>query len=291
MSHFTVLVIGDNIEGKLAPYNEQLEVEEYEIDCHCGYYKASRSAHEQARDELGFDNFDDFWAAARGNELEEKYRKRADELLEADPNKGEPNPECIECDGTGRKMSIYNPKSKWDWYQIGGRWTGLLPLKPEALGKGWVGEPTLLFEEGDVNRIKREAAEKVSQASFGDIDWDRLQQASPEELEHMNQFWDWVEGKISEEGARERHIFTLFRKGYYLERYKTREEYIRRGTLFSTWVVVTADGEWHEKGKMGFWAMSDETHEEAEDWDNHYFDRFLKNLEPDTLITIVDCHI
>ena len=27
------------------------------------------------------------------------------------------------------QMITYNPNSKWDWYSIGGRWGGFLPLK------------------------------------------------------------------------------------------------------------------------------------------------------------------
>ena len=27
------------------------------------------------------------------------------------------------------QMITYNPNSKWDWYSIGGRWSGFLPLK------------------------------------------------------------------------------------------------------------------------------------------------------------------
>ena len=26
-------------------------------------------------------------------------------------------------------ISHYNPDSRWDWYSIGGRWSGFLPLK------------------------------------------------------------------------------------------------------------------------------------------------------------------
>lgn len=36
-----------------------------------------------------------------------------------------PDPECYDCHGEGVVDSTYNPKSKWDWYQIGGRWSGL----------------------------------------------------------------------------------------------------------------------------------------------------------------------
>ena len=42
---------------------------------------------------------------------------------------------------------------------------------------------------------------------------------------------------------------------------------------------------------MGWWAMSNETNDEAVDWDLNFFDRFIKNLSEDTLITVVDCHI
>ena len=31
------------------------------------------------------------------------------------------------------RISHYNPKSKWDWYEIGGRWRGYFKLKAEAM--------------------------------------------------------------------------------------------------------------------------------------------------------------
>jgi hypothetical protein len=44
-------------------------------------------------------------------------------------------------------------------------------------------------------------------------------------------------------------------------------------------------------GWMGFWAMSNETDDEALDWELNMFDRFIKDLPVDTRITVVDCHI
>ena len=41
--------------------------------------------------------------------------------------KGEPLLTCDECKGLGTVLSTYNPASKWDWYEIGGRWEGELP--------------------------------------------------------------------------------------------------------------------------------------------------------------------
>jgi hypothetical protein len=42
---------------------------------------------------------------------------------------------------------------------------------------------------------------------------------------------------------------------------------------------------------MGWWAMSSETNDEAVDWEMNFFDRFIKDLPEDTLLTVVDCHI
>lgn len=33
---------------------------------------------------------------------------------------------CKECKGTNVRVYSYNPDAKWDWWEIGGRWDGLL---------------------------------------------------------------------------------------------------------------------------------------------------------------------
>jgi hypothetical protein len=37
-----------------------------------------------------------------------------------------PDPQCIDCGGAGKIKSTYNPNSRWDWYFIGGRYSGRL---------------------------------------------------------------------------------------------------------------------------------------------------------------------
>ena len=289
MSHFKVLVIGDDVEKLLAPYDEQLEVEDYEIDCRCGLYKADHLAHEQSRGELGFNNFDDFWSAARSDRdpkglLVRRYRERAVKLLEANLDKDKPDLECTECGGTGRKLTNCNPKSKWDWYKAGGRWRGMLILKP---GKsGVLGEPRVFGNEP-------EHPDDVDRALFGDVDWERMRN-NPEERKRLEEQWDRIMDPANKDlkpGEYCEKTGTLYNPEYYSERYGTKENFVRRSLLFTTYAVVTEDGEWHEPGEMGWWGCSTETPEEKQDWDLNYFDRFLKNLKPDTLITIVDCHI
>lgn len=52
-------------------------------------------------------------------------------------------------DEDGNILSTYNPNSKWDWYVIGGRWSGYFPLKErdENGNVVWVDEATI----SDVN--------------------------------------------------------------------------------------------------------------------------------------------
>lgn len=37
-----------------------------------------------------------------------------------------PDPNCESCCGTGLHFSTANPEGRWDWFSVGGRWTGLL---------------------------------------------------------------------------------------------------------------------------------------------------------------------
>ena len=53
--------------------------------------------------------------------------------------------------------------------------------------------------------------------------------------------------------------------------------------------AVVKDGRWFERGKMGwFAAVHDE--KDPETWAS-VWDSLVRNVSPDTLITIVDCHI
>ena len=101
--HFTVMVVGDDIEQQLAPFQEN--------------------------------NMGDC----------------PEEYLEE-----------VEYEGETYKE---NPNAQWDWYLLGGRWTGLIQLKPEAKS-GKTGETPLIM--GD----KKPG---IDQAKKGDIlNWDTL---------------------------------------------------------------------------------------------------------------------
>lgn len=51
--------------------------------------------------------------------------------------------------------------------------------------------------------------------------------------------------------------------------------------------AVVQNGEWHEKGKMGWFGMS---FNENPDWDQ-VFNKVIQDLQPSQWLTLVDCHI
>lgn len=156
-------------------------------------------------------------------------------------------------DEEGNLYSTYNPDSKWDWYSIGGRFFDVLNGRCDD----WI-DPS--------------CSAKVKNIDFSQ---DR------EEYEFALKFWDDVmSGKDR-----------FYNPEYFEERYSSGDEYAKRSSLFTTRAVVTPDGVWHEKGEMGWFGMSSETPEESKDWDDHYYERFIKTADPEWILTIVDCHI
>lgn len=232
MSHATVLVFtepGQRVEDLLAPYDESIVVKPY-------IEYTRQEAIDYARE-----HFD----SCKDKSDEECWKYMAEDGYSTDAD--------------GNIYSIYNPNSKWDWWQIGGRFSGLLFDK----------EKDYFVDEGYVKDIQF-----VNDA---------------EAYEHALKFWDvYVEGK---EPPDDDDYDSLYKKEYYKNRYKDKETYARYRAQFSTWAVVTPDGEWHECGRMGWFACSDETDEEAIDWYEHYKERFLDTAQPDWYVTVVDYHI
>ena len=121
-------------------------------------------------------------------------------------------------------------------------------------------------------------------ARVGDCDF------APNEAWHEDaiDFWERVvEGK----GSDDERPFTLYKPEFYVKRYKDKEAFARLQAEFTTWAVVTPDGEWHEPGRMGWWGMSFETDAEAVAWERGYHEAFLADAAPDLIATILDCHI
>ena len=108
MSHFAVMVIGDDIDSQLEAYDENLEVEPRCLG------EVSDSTKNQMMDfykkkGYNFKTFDECYEA-KGEDWDGGILKKNE-------------------DGVWCEYSTYNPDSKWDWYSVGGRWGGFLHYK------------------------------------------------------------------------------------------------------------------------------------------------------------------
>lgn len=57
----------------------------------------------------------------------------------------------------------------------------------------------------------------------------------------------------------------------------------------SPFAIVTPEGEWIEKGQMGWWGMT--TNEMSdEEWDKKFFE-YVSSLDKDNRVVLIDCHI
>lgn len=140
MSHFCVYVFHDkdtSIDTLLAPYDENLVVEPY-----VEYNKEEAIA--KVRKEIeDYKNGPYAEYIKNPEEYEKKYKctKKYIEFLKNEfPKKiNWTDDQCYDdikedydsdmIDKDGNLLSKYNPKSKWDWYVVGGRWNGGIPMK------------------------------------------------------------------------------------------------------------------------------------------------------------------
>ncbi len=167
-------------------------------------------------------------------------------------------------------LSTYNPDSKYDYYVVGGRWENSLKIKEDRLS------------EYPDNHMGYVDSAKVSDVDFFYVD--------PVSAVNSGRFWDIkVEGAPLKEGEKE--PFSLYNKDYYLERYKTRDNFIKTVNSFRTYAILTPDSKWHEPGQMGYFGMNDASVEDEVSFDKNYFNILDLEKYKDCYITVIDCHI
>lgn len=236
MSHYSVGVITpdgteEQVDKLLAPYDENLEVV---------HFIPKEELIERARERAQLWDKKE-WLAYSNNQLHELALSWYED-------------EDHRPDGSVR--STYNPRSKWDWYVIGGRWDGALKTKD---------------------------GRKVNSCRIRDLDLSPDQEAA----KRAERFWEViVEGAELAEGEKQ---FSIYKPAYYLKQYGNKESYVEEMAEFSLYALLSHDSGWHEPGEMGWFGMSDETKESRTVY-RETMKRLLQEHQDD-YITLVDCHI
>ena len=273
MSHFTVLVIGEDVENQLAPFNECPE--------NNSPYLVRNYVTEVVK-----------------KEWEEYGKNYSIEVFAED--------EGYKRDGD-QFYRLYNPNAKWDWWLIGGRWTGFFKLKNGSTGI--VGEPGILTtpaKEGWVDstkkknidilgmkldaRIKAEKNYTQFEAATKDLPipppWKTVREAF-EDIDIARNLFNnhvWTRAIRKLEGS----PFLSDLHEYYCIDAGGKEAFIKKAenSCLQTFAVLK-DGEWYEQGSMGWWGI---VSDEDDNWNEKFIELF-DSLSDDTQLTIVDCHI
>jgi len=275
MSHFVVLVIGDDIEDQLAPYDENMSVEEYIThDVYIPKEHADKPVVEQ------LDIVQSLYA-----DDGEKYFIDEDQVS---------------------RMSRYNSDSKWDWFQIGGRWTGFFKLKPGAVGvvgeKSWASETPaegrvdqLIKGDLDIQGMREEAAveagerydkvRKIMDAHPKLDSWAFVCNKYPDDIDSARAEYNGQPALVA------LHNNNLVGWGFDPEEYDIpRDDYVQdaRNQCILPFAVLD-HGVWKERGKMGWFGFSHDEQNRGQ-WARE-FNNMFNALPDDTLLTAVDCHI
>lgn len=147
----------------------------------------------------------------------------------------------------------FNPNAEWDWFKIGGRWN---------------------------NSIKTKSGVFCNSCKIGEIDFT----PDKRKMEINRRFWEIVVDKEPlKEGEKE--PFCFYTKEYLKNLYGDKETYALCNSTFSTYSILTPDGEWL--------SLSSATENEEREWYKFYQSIIKKFAEenPNYVVTLVDCHI
>jgi hypothetical protein len=319
MSHFCMLVVTDSpeesaIEEAMQPYHEYEctgvmdqyvewidEHDEYmdeyedakntvEVICKDGKFLCTKYSREAkpfwSRQGDGIYTSTDKIILPEGYEIVEVpyyvYYKTFEEFMENYHGFGDDNWR------DGRVGCLTNPNSKWDWWEIGGRWSDHLRHKDGTYGdsfkKADVDFDFVLDEAGLKAATEYDYAMKIADGR----DWKSWEEIRKTHDGNM----DTVRKKYHDQ-----EVIRDFKKaeglpqGFFFsfdEFKQSRDEYILKrsvGTVGTFGVLM--DNEWIESGNMGwFGCVSDEDIE----WARKFLD-LIKQIPDDKYLTVVDCHI
>ena len=295
MSHFTVMLIdagGDyEVAEMLAPYDENGNAESVWTPVGAGDL-ARMAEHYEVPNEL------------------EALKPHAEAWFGA---------EMVEDNGQIGYNAFYNPDGKWDWYVVGGRWSGFLPLK---VGAGAIAFPRNTYPMDGAPLPEQRA----DSALKGDIDWEGARFVAAQRANDAFNTWvqllaehgkpqlEWnseIANRLSAEGKLEEYreqyrsdpwviaAREAFPSDQYGWMYDPREEFEghtmlsyveqERISALSCYATITRDEGWIAPGDMGWFGMSSETRNDRYAYAKKVYD-IIENLADDTPITIVDCH-
>ena len=199
-----------------------------------------------------------------------------------------------------------NPNKKWDWWVLGGRWTGFFTLKPGR--RGTTGKPGLMTDPASAGKADaalwcdidftamRDEAERKARERYRKFfqllgehtfpqTFEVMRKAHPDSIEAARTAY-WAQPGIEAVKKDDEFSWDLDPAEFSVTEDQHAEK--ARERAISTFAVVK-DGKWFEKGSMGWWGCVHD--EKDQDQWNREFAKLLDSVGSETLLSVYDCHI
>lgn len=282
MSHFAVIVVGDNVEEQLIPYTEfessgieGSHVVEKDItdDVWCRWQESDA-------DTVSFTEWvADYEDIPLIRESEKPDTADVHKYRYAVVNE---NKEIV------KVIARTNPNGKWDWYTEGGRWDGYFThydgRRVNAAMVKDIDFAAMLKRSLDKELETYSRIHEILRRHPPVKLFDELLAANNNDAnEARSQYW--AQPAIAEVDK----TITIF--PLVLEKYLTNSlpEFVNN-VMYHAIVpfAIVKDGEWHEKGEMG-WFGTHTPHVTDKEWAEDVTNMLL-SLPGDTMLTVIDCH-
>lgn len=252
-----------------------------------------------------------------------------DENLEVEPyreyEEGEPGEQWyLDDDGRAYRMSTRNPRSKWDWWKVGGRWPSLMRVSAAHDGDAAIVRGELSWGATDIDKLRSgeplacdggpkrildleltrltAAARKAEafdefHALIKDVEQPKAWSHYLDEHKRAEQAYpiEWARRDFHEQPA----VLALGESDFRYYAADAVATYCRprdvvlaeaREQAVPGYALLTCEGEWWEPGEMGPFALSSHTDEAKAE----YFRRanaYVEALSEDAVLINVDIHI
>lgn len=314
MSHFTVLValpamardeVDAALSAALAPYDENTEVTPYReyktgnAEDHWTVTQCRENGQLPADGDLTWQQVADAYNARHSLDKDDSEHLHVDD------------------EGDAYTVSTYNPKSKWDWWQIGGRWTGYFLPTIDAIG-----DPRLLL--GSAGIFGSNKPGRVDGGPRGLLDLQALRHTKALEAGAQHDQWHALVSDCPP--AKGWSTFVARHKadpdGYPVEQARTEygaqaqvrvarqsRDFLGLNCPIDTFAVDRAvyaeqaaeqavpgyafldlNGEWQAPGEMGWFGMSSNTADDRAAY-RRRINEEIDALPADAYLVAVDCHI
>ncbi|MCE3203438.1 hypothetical protein [Paenibacillus sonchi] len=174
---------------------------------------------------------------------------------------------------TGKWGYWENPNAKWDGWTVSDRRSNLLLLK-----SGEQANPAKIKDIFFAEQLEEYEGRTV------EIEGMHVPAVLAPNFQIMLQksFHNWEEN-ISGKG--------YYKPEYYLKRYGDKPGYLREMLNISPSAVITPDGVWHSKQQEIGWYAENPKDNKLKIFHDSFYNIFIKTVNPEHYLVVVDCHI